>query len=142
MTRGENFMKKASCKHGHRAPMTNSAWCDLNKDCTVLKSHDMCHNPKCIRQNQITFNPKQLQLESSGFKNTKKSFFKRSQTAWNKLLKPAVNVAALSIDMVVGAKTKNKQVGQATTNIMKSISRGRVLILTDLHGNGLRLKLM
>ena len=41
--------------------MSKSAWCDLNKDCTELKLHDMCHNPKCICQKQITFTPKQFQ---------------------------------------------------------------------------------
>ena len=44
--------------------------------------------------------------------------------------------------MAVGAKSKNPKVGQATTNILKSISRGKILSLTDLHGNGLRLKVM
>ena len=44
--------------------------------------------------------------------------------------------------MPVTAKTKNPKVGQATTNILKSISGGKTLSLTDLHGNGLRLKVM
>ena len=39
-------------------------------------------------------------------------------------------------------KTKNPKVGSATTNILKSISGGKVLSLTDMHGNGLRLKVM
>ena len=44
--------------------------------------------------------------------------------------------------MAVSAKTKNLKVGQATTNILKSISGGEILNLTDLHGKGLRLKVM
>ena len=48
MNRGENFIENAKCKHGHQSAMSNSAWCDLNKNCTVLKLHDMCHTPKCI----------------------------------------------------------------------------------------------
>ena len=44
--------------------------------------------------------------------------------------------------MAVSAKTKNPKVGQATTNILKSISGGKILSLTDMHGNGLRLKVM
>ena len=44
--------------------------------------------------------------------------------------------------MAVGAKSKNKQVGQATTNILKSSTVGRILSLTDIHGNGLKLKVM
>ena len=44
--------------------------------------------------------------------------------------------------MAVGAKTRNPKIAQATTNILKSISGGKRLSLTDLHGNGLRLKVM
>ena len=75
MTRGEDFIKNAKCSHGHRPAMSNSAWCDLNKNCTVLKLHDMCHNPKCKCQKQITFSPNQFQLEGAGFKNTMKKIF-------------------------------------------------------------------
>ena len=142
MTKGEDFIKNAKCKHGHRAPMTNSAWCDLKKNCTVLTLHDMCHNPKCNCQKQITFTAGQFQLEGNRIKNTMKKKFKGSQTAWNKFLKPAVNVASPFIGMAVSAKTKNPKVGQATTNIIKSISGGKILSLTDMHGRGLRLKVM
>ena len=72
MTRVEKFLKSAKCTHGHQSAMSNSAWCDLNKNCTVLKLHDMCHNPKCNCQKQITFTPRQFQLEGNGFKNTMK----------------------------------------------------------------------
>ena len=106
MTRGESFVKNAKCTHGHRSAVGNLGWCDLNKDCTVLKLHDMCHNPKCKCQKQKTFGPRQFQIEGNGFKKTRKKTFKGSQTAWNKLLKPAVNVAAPFIGMAVGAKTK------------------------------------
>ena len=44
--------------------------------------------------------------------------------------------------MAVEAKGKNKQVGAATTNILKSISGGKNLSLTDMHRRGLRLKVM
>ena len=68
---------------------------------------------------------------------------KGSQTALNKFLKPAVNVAAPFIGMAVSAKTKNPKVGAATTNILKSISGGKILSLTDMHsGAGLRLRVM
>ena len=142
MTRAEKFKNNAKCEHGHRSDMSNSAWSDLNKNCTVLKLHDMCHNPKCNCQKQITFTPKQYMLEGNGFKNTIKKIFKGSRTAWNKFLKPAVNTLAPVIGMAVGAKTKNPKIAQATTIILKSISGGKILSLTDLHGNGLRLKVM
>ena len=62
-----------------------------------------------------------------------KKSFKGSQKAWNSFLKPAVNTMAPVISMAVG---------QATTNILKSISGCKFLSLTDMHGNGLRLKVM
>ena len=142
MTKGEDFIKKAKISHGHRSAMSNSAWFDLNKNCTVLKIHDMCHIPKCKCQKQITFSPNKFQLEGAGFQNTMKKIFKSSQTAWNKFLKPTIITLAPVIGMAVGSKSKNKQVGAATTNILKSLTGGRVLNLTDMHGNGLRLKVM
>ena len=72
MTRGHGFIKNAKCTHGHRSAMSNLALCDFNKDCTVLKLHDMCHNPKCKCQKQVTFSPNQFHLEGVGFKNTMK----------------------------------------------------------------------
>ena len=68
MTKGSDFIKSGKCSHGHRSAMSSSAWCDLNKNCTVLKLRDMCHNPKCKCQKQITFSPDQFQLEGAGFK--------------------------------------------------------------------------
>ena len=122
--------------------MLNSAWCDLNKNCTVLNLHDMWHNPKCKCQKQTTFGPKHFQLEVAGFKTTMKKIIKGSQAAWNNFLKPAVNVAAPFIGMAVSGKTKNPKLVQATTNNLKSISGSKIIRLTDLHGKGLRLKVM
>ena len=44
-----------------------------------------------------------------------KTLFKGPQTARNKFLKPAVNVAAHFIGMAISDRTKNPKVGQATT---------------------------
>ena len=68
--------------------MSNIAWCDLNKDCTVLTLRDMCRNTKCSSQKQIIFNRKQFQLEGAGFTHTRKKIFKGSQRAWNLFFKP------------------------------------------------------
>ena len=95
--------------------MSFSAWCDLNKNCTVSKLNDMCHNPKCSCQKQITFTPKQFNLEGAGFKNTNKAF-NGNQKAWDSFLKPTINTLAPVIEMVVRAKSKNPQVGQGMTN--------------------------
>ena len=39
--------------------------------------------------------------------------------------------------MTVSANTKNPKVGQATTNTLKSISGGKRLSFTDMHGHAL-----
>ena len=45
--------------------------------------------------------------------------------------------------MAVSAKTRNPKVGQATSNILKSLTGGKILSLTDMHsGAGLRLRVM
>ena len=142
MTRGQDFIKTAKSTHCHRSAMSNSAWCDLNKNCNVLKLHDVCHNPKCKCQKQITFGPDQFQLEGGSIKKKLKSIFKGTEKAWNKFLKPALNIASPYIGMAVSAKTKNPKIGQATTNILKSISGGKILSLTDMHSRELRIKVM
>ena len=68
MTRAENFFKNAKCTHCHRSAVSNSAWCDLKKNCTVSKLHDMCRNPNCNCQKEIIFTPKQFQLENGSIK--------------------------------------------------------------------------
>ena len=102
----------------------------------------MCHNPKCNCQKKIISTNKQFQLEGDGLKNTMKKIYKVSQKGWSSFLKPTINTLAPVIEMAVGAKSKNPKVGQATTNMVKSISVGKTLSLTDLHGNSLRLKVM
>ena len=66
MTKGEDFIKRGKCKNNHCSSLSNSTWCDLNKNCTVLKLHDMCHNSKCECEKQKTFTPKQIQLKGNG----------------------------------------------------------------------------
>ena len=122
--------------------MSNSPWCDLNKDCTDIKIHDMCHNPRCNCQKQITFAPKQYVLEGGSIKSKLQKIFKGTRTAWKKFLKPALNIASPYILKAVSAKFKNSKVGQATADILKSISGGKILSLTDMHGYGFRLKVM
>ena len=133
MTRGENFIENAKCTHGHRSAMSNSAWCDLNKNCPVLKLNDMCQNPKCKCQKQTTFTPKQFQPEGGSIKGKLQKLFKGTLTAWNKVLKPAIKAKAPFIGMAVSTKTKTPKVGQATTNILKSISGGEILGFNDMH---------
>ena len=71
-----------------------------------------------------------------------KKIFEWTEKLWNEFWRPAVNVAAPFIDMAVSANTKNFKVGAATTSILKNISGLKNLSLTDMHGNGLRLKVL
>ena len=142
MTRGENFIKRGKYKIIHCLSMSNSAWCDLNSKGNMLKLHDKCSNPKCNCQKITIFTPHQYMLEGGSIKNKLQKIFKGTQTAWNKFLKPAINATAPCIGEAVSAKTKNPKVGQATTNILKNISGGKILSLIDKHGHGHRLKVM
>ena len=142
MTRGEDFFKNANCTHGHRSAMSNSAWCDLSKNCTVFKLHDNSHNPKCICQKQIVFTPEQFRLEGASIKSRLQKIFNGTQTAWNKFLKPGVKMTTLLISAAIAAKTKNPQSAQITNNILKTLTGGKILSLTDMHGRGLRIKII
>ena len=122
--------------------MSNSAWTDLNSQGNILKLDDKYPNPKCGCQKIITFTPHQYMLEVGSIKSKLQKIFKGTQSAWNKFLKPALNMASPYNGIAVSAKTKNPKTGAATTNILKSISGGRILNITDLHGNGLRLRVM
>ena len=140
MTRGEDFIKRGKCKKNHCSSMSNSARCDLKNKGIILKVNDKCPNPKYNRQKINTFTPHQYMLEGGSIKSKLQKIFKGTQTAWNKIFKPAVKVPAPFIGMAVSAKSKHPKFRQATTNILQSISGGKTLSLTDLHGNGLRLK--
>ena len=121
-SRGEEFIKKGRCKNKHCSTISNSAWCDLKNEGDILKLHDKSPRAKCNCQKVITFTQRQYMLEGGSIKSTIKALFRGTQTAWIKFLKPAINGTAPFIGMAVNARTKNPKVGQATTNILKSIS--------------------
>ena len=79
-------------------------------------------------------------LERGSVETELQKIFSRTKKAWDCFFKRAINATAPFIGMAVSAKTKNSKVGQATTNILKSISGGKILSLTDLHGQGLRFR--
>ena len=126
----------------HTSAMSNLAWCDLNKNCTVLKLHDMCHNPKCKCQKMITFTPNQFQLEGGSVKSKLKSIFRGTKKASDSFIKPELKMATPLISASVAAKTKNPQSAHVTNGILKTLTGGKILNLTDMHGRGLRLKVM
>ena len=142
MTRAENFIKKGKCSKNHCSSMTNQAWTDLNSKGNILKLHDRCPNPKCGCQKIITFTPHQYMLEGSSIKSKLQKIFKGTKTAWDKFIKPGLKMATPLISAAVAAKTKNPASAQVTNAILKSLTGGKILSLTDMHGNGLRLKVM
>ena len=94
----------------------------MNKICTLLKLHDMCHNPKCKCQKQITFSPKQFQLEGGSIKSKLKSISKGTKKPWDSFIEPGLKMARPLISAAVAAKTKNPQSAQKTNNILKSLT--------------------
>ena len=142
MTKEEDFIKKGKCIFKHCSPSSDSAWCDLNSKNKMLKLHAKCPNPECNCQKIIAFTPNQYMLEGGSLKSKLEKIFKGTQTAWNKFPKPALKITSPYIGVPVSAKTENPKVGQATANIIKSISEGKILSLTDMHGSGLGLRVM
>ena len=65
-----------------------------------------------------------------------KIFFNETQIALNNFLLPGINATAPVFGMALAAKLKNPAVDWATTIVLNSVSRGKILSLTDLHGNG------
>ena len=51
-------------------------------------------------------------------------------------------MATALISAVVAAKTKSPQSAQITSNILKSLTGGKTLSLRDMHGRGMRLRVM
>ena len=81
-------------------------------------------------------------LWGGSFKSKLQKTFRGTQTAWNKFLKPGSKMATPLISATIAAKTKNPQPTQITSKFLKSLTGGKILTLTDMHGNGLRLKVM
>ena len=142
MTRGQDFNKRGKCKKNHCSSTSNSAWTDLNSKGNLLKLHGNCPKPKYGCQKMITFTPHQHMLKGGSIKRKLQKIFRGTKRAWDSFIKPGLKMATPLISAAVAAKTKNSQSAQVTNNILKSLTGGRVLNLTDMHGNGLRLKVM
>ena len=107
-----------------------------------FKIEDMCSSNLCKCQKQLTFSTKQYLLEGGSIKSKIKEIDKGTEKTWNKFLKPALNIASPYNGMAVAAKTINHEIGKATGSVLKSISGGEVLSLTEMFVKGLRLKVM
>ena len=69
-----------------------------------------------------------------------KKLFKRK--AWDSFIEPSLKMATPLLSTAVAAKTRNPQSAQITNNILKSLTGGKIFSLTDMHGGGLKLKVM
>ena len=81
-------------------------------------------------------------LEGGSIKSKQQKIFSGSKKARHSFIKPGLKMATPLISAAVAAKTKSPQLAQITNNILKSITGGKILSLKDLHGNGLRIKVM
>ena len=81
-------------------------------------------------------------LEGGSIKSKLQKNFEGTKKAWDSFGKPGLKIATPLISAAVAAKTKNPQSAQVTNSILKSLTGGKILSLTDIHGNGLRLKVM
>ena len=122
--------------------MSNGAWTDLNSQGNILELHDKCRNPKCGCQKIIAFTPHQYMLEGGSIKSKLQKIFRGTKKPWDSFIKPGLKMATPLISAAVAAKTKNPQSAQVTNSILKSLTGGKILSLTDMHGRGLRLKVM
>ena len=75
-------------------------------------------------------------------KSKLRKLFEGTQAVWNKFFKPGLKMTTPLISAAVPAKTKNPQSAQITNNSTKSLTGGKILSFTDMHGHRLRLKVM
>ena len=122
--------------------MSNSAWFDSNSKGNIINPHDKCPNPKCKCQKIITFTPNQYMLEGGSIKSKLQKVFRGTKKAWDSFIQPSLKMATPLISAAIAAKRKNPQSAQITGNILISLTGGETLSLTDMHGHGLRLKVM
>ena len=81
-------------------------------------------------------------LEGGSIKSKLPKNFRGTKKTWDSFIKPGLKMATPLISAAVATKTKNPRSAQITNNILKSLTGGKILSLTELHGNGLRLKVM
>ena len=81
-------------------------------------------------------------LEGGSVKCKLQKVYRGTKKAWDSFIKPGLKMATPLKSAAVAAKTKNTQSAQITNSNLKSLTGGRILNLTDMHGHGLSLKVM
>ena len=125
MTKGEDFVKKGKYKNKHCSPMSDSAWCDLNEIGNTIKLHDKCSNRKCICHTINTFTPHQYMLAGGLIKSRLQKNFNGTRKAWDSFIRPSLEMATPLTSPAVAKKTKNPQLAQITSSILKSLTGGK-----------------
>ena len=81
-------------------------------------------------------------LRGGSIKSKLQKNFRGTKKACDSFIKPGLKMATPLISAAVAAKTKNPESAQVSNSILKSLTGGKILSLTDMHGHGLRLKVM
>ena len=81
-------------------------------------------------------------LEGGSIKSNLEKFFRGTKKAWDSFIEPGLKMATPLISAAVAAKTKSPQSAQVTNSNLKSLTGGKILSLTDMHGREFRLKVM
>ena len=81
-------------------------------------------------------------LEGESTKWKPQEIFRGTKKSWDSFNKPGSKTATPLILAAVAAKKKNPQSAQFTNSILKSLTGFETLSLTDMHGPGLRSKLL
>ena len=136
-----SILKKGKFKKGQSSALSKRVRCESSSKRDISTLHDVYLIIKCKCQKPVTLTLTQFPLDSSGFEN-KKNTFNGTQKAWDKFMKPGRKTTSRPFSATVGANTENHQLAETASIILKSISGGKVLSLTDMHGNGLRLRVM
>ena len=90
-----------------------------------------------------TFTPRQYEMEGVGFKiEMNRKIFKGTEKTKKKFLKTAIIVVAPFNGNAVAGKSKNPKTSRNTFDILETIGGGKTLKLTDMHGNGLKLRVV
>ena len=71
-----------------------------------------------------------------------KKFFEGTEKKGNIFSKAVLKIASPIISAVVVAKTEKPQAFEVTSKVLKSLTGGKKLSLTDVHGSTLRLREM
>ena len=81
-------------------------------------------------------------LEGGSMKSKLQKTFNGTKKAWDSFIRPGLRRATPLMSAAVAAKTKSPQSGQITNTTLKSLTGAKMLSLTYLHGNDLRLTVM